>query len=150
MRKGAPVAGGQQGTKHCGAACATVFETLAGGAQRPAHSGQSILSMDFSPPLPPWFADATFMACMAAQCGASDAALTNGDAMDTPRKSANHTSTRRVIRWALRKVCMEGLSKNWGYRYMPKSPSTRMALVRAAVWARALPVRFLEEMKGGD
>jgi hypothetical protein len=27
--------------------------------------------------------------------------------MATPRKSANHTSTKRAIRWALRRVCID-------------------------------------------
>jgi hypothetical protein len=39
--------------------------------------------------------------------------------MATPRKSANHTSTKRVIRWALRRVCIERLLRTAGVPEIP-------------------------------
>lgn len=95
----------QYGMNDRGAMCVKTMDTVLSGAQIPAHSGQSSLGMDFSPESP-WFVDAIFMASMAAQCGAAEVDLTNGDAMATPTKSANHTSTKRVIRWALRRTCI--------------------------------------------
>jgi hypothetical protein len=77
-------------------------------------------------PLLSWLPVAIFMASMAAQWGAADVALTNGEAMATPRKSANHTSTKRVIRWALRRDCMERLLITDG---VPEIPHTRYFLV---------------------
>jgi hypothetical protein len=106
VRTGALVAVGPGGTKNRGATCATAVEMVPGGAQIPAHRGQFKLGTDLVPLLS-WLPAAIFMASMAAQWGAADVALTKGEAMATPRKSANHTSTKRVIRWALRRVCIE-------------------------------------------
>ena len=46
-----------------------------------------------------------FMPPMAEHTICDDWGLTQGEAAATPMNNANHTSTKRVIRYALRKVC---------------------------------------------
>ena len=75
---------------------AIAIDPEGGGAVIPVHSGQSNLGMDLcSSPL--WCAATFSMASIAAQCGAVNEGLTNGDAIATLRYKANHTSMKRVM-----------------------------------------------------
>ena len=74
-----------------------------------AHSGQSsvwVLVAGVVLALPSASLLMILMAPEPEQMSCRDCGFTMGDAMATPMDNANHTSTRRAMKWALRSVCM--------------------------------------------
>jgi len=81
--------------------------TTGGDAMTWAHKGQSMPPEEvlLSSALPASSDITIFMPPMAEQTTWVAWGLTKGEATETPMNKANHTSTRRVIRCALRRVC---------------------------------------------
>ena len=77
-----------------------------------AHKGHSM------PPDEVWLSPMSspttiFMPPMAEQTIWADWGLTRGDATAAPMNNANHTSTRRVSKWALRSVCRGDMGRDY-------------------------------------
>ncbi len=71
-----------------------------------AHSGQSRVWLTVEVDFPAASMLMTFMEPEPEHTSCKLCGLTMGEAIATPSDNANHTSTKRAIRWALRRVCM--------------------------------------------
>ncbi len=98
-----PPGGSATGSKFCG------------GAIRGRQAGQSSAACkEVLTASPAPSSDITiFMPPMAEQTISADCGLTRGEATATPMNNANHTSTRRVSSWALRKVCKVDMDRDY-------------------------------------
>ena len=71
-----------------------------------AHSGQSSVWLLTGVVLPFASLLMTFMLPEPEHTSCRPCGLTMGEAIATPMDYANHTSTKRAISWALRRICM--------------------------------------------
>ena len=104
------------GCNACASDCAGKVSPRAagGGALTVAQSGQSSMRLTTSVLLPSAFLTKTFITPEPVQISSvkepDDSGLIKGDAAAAPTAKANHTSTKRAIRLALRRRCKRDIS----------------------------------------